>query len=486
MPTLAALVRTLGTDLAPVRPAVPPPREVTAVHVSELADPTPYLSGGELLLTTGMCLSGRTAQARAYTTRLASRGVAALAIGLGPSHQRVPEALTEACEAVGLPLLVVPGPTPFLVVARTYWSLVAAAGQEQLASALVSHRELVRAAAGPNPVPTVVRTLAGAVAGWAAQLSAQGEVVEVWPRGRRASARKTSAEVARLRVAGPHSSATFPLGTDDVLLQPLTSRGRLTGFVAVGCPRPMNGPDRQLTLTACALLALQSEQHRRLVAGTRATRACVGRLLMAGFVDAARALAAELALPAIVPRMRPLVLAIDTGPGGEEVLDSLEMSVARERRHFPAVVEADRILILIEPCDAPAVAAAARPLLAGRVRAVLGTETDVAELHRQLPALNRTLAGVPAGTLRDLAGQGVAAAPTLEPLLAYRHADLVGTVAAYLRHRGQWERAAADLGVHRNTLRHRIGRAATLLDADLDDPDVASRLWLTLREDGLA
>lgn len=45
MPTLAALVRTLGTDLAPVRPAVPPPREVTAVHVSELADPTPYLSG---------------------------------------------------------------------------------------------------------------------------------------------------------------------------------------------------------------------------------------------------------------------------------------------------------------------------------------------------------------------------------------------------------------------------------------------------------
>lgn len=38
----------------------------------------------------------------------------------------------------------------------------------------------------------------------------------------------------------------------------------------------MNGPDRQLTLTACALLALQSEQHRRLVAGTRATRACVG------------------------------------------------------------------------------------------------------------------------------------------------------------------------------------------------------------------
>ena len=30
--------------------------QVTAVHISELPDPTGYLSGGELLLTTGMLL----------------------------------------------------------------------------------------------------------------------------------------------------------------------------------------------------------------------------------------------------------------------------------------------------------------------------------------------------------------------------------------------------------------------------------------------
>ena len=32
-------------------------RSVRWVHISELADPTPWLSGGELLLTTGMNLA---------------------------------------------------------------------------------------------------------------------------------------------------------------------------------------------------------------------------------------------------------------------------------------------------------------------------------------------------------------------------------------------------------------------------------------------
>ncbi|MBM7092739.1 hypothetical protein JTP67_30400, partial [Streptomyces sp. S12] len=74
--------------------------------------------------------------------------------------------------------------------------------------------------------------------------------------------------------------ATFPLDDEDVVLHPLAGRGRLTGFMATGCPRPMRGADRQLVLTACALLALHSEQQRRGTAAARASRACVARLVM--------------------------------------------------------------------------------------------------------------------------------------------------------------------------------------------------------------
>ncbi|MFF2023527.1 PucR family transcriptional regulator ligand-binding domain-containing protein [Streptomyces sp. NPDC058171] len=487
MPALDDLVRLLGADLAPVTPAAAPPLDITGVHVSELTDPTPYLTGGELLLTTGMGLTNQTAQARAYTARLVARGVAALGIGLGPVHARVPETLVRACEAVGLPLCAVPAPTPFLSIARTYWSLTAAAGQEELAAALGAHRELIRSAAGPDPVGAVVRTLAAAVEGWAAQLTPQGEVTAVWPREHRSSARRIAAEVARLRVAGPHSSATFPLGDDDVVLHPLAGRGPLSGFVATGCPRPMKAPDRQLVLTACALLALQGEQRRRGVAAARTARACVARLVLSGHLDAARSLGADLGLPAIAPRVRPFGVAGLT-EGADDVLDALEPAVD-PGRPLLAVAEPDAVWALAEPHDARAVRIVLQRLTAERfpgARAVLGAPAAVAELHRQLPALRRTLATVPPGVLRDLAATATPTAPSLEPVLSYRRADLVGAVAAYLRHRGHWERAAADLGVHRNTLRHRIATATRLMGADLDDPDTASHLWLHLRENGLA
>jgi sugar diacid utilization regulator len=43
-----------------------------------------------------------------------------------------------------------------------------------------------------------------------------------------------------------------------------------------------------------------------------------------------------------------------------------------------------------------------------------------------------------------------------------------------------------DLGVHRNTLRYRLLRAGEALGVDVDDPDIAARLWLLMRERGAA
>jgi hypothetical protein len=59
VPTLTELCRALGDDLRPVAGVTLPERAVTGVHISELMDPTPYLEGGELLLTIGMALSAK-------------------------------------------------------------------------------------------------------------------------------------------------------------------------------------------------------------------------------------------------------------------------------------------------------------------------------------------------------------------------------------------------------------------------------------------
>ena len=57
--------------------------EVSWLHVSELADPTQFLEGGEFLLTTGLGVGEMATTQRAYVRRLAKHGLAGLGFGVG-------------------------------------------------------------------------------------------------------------------------------------------------------------------------------------------------------------------------------------------------------------------------------------------------------------------------------------------------------------------------------------------------------------------
>ncbi|MFS4092877.1 helix-turn-helix domain-containing protein, partial [Streptomyces sp. AF1A] len=58
---------------------------------------------------------------------------------------------------------------------------------------------------------------------------------------------------------------------------------------------------------------------------------------------------------------------------------------------------------------------------------------------------------------------------------------LAETLRTWLSLHGSWDRTAVALDVHRNTVRQRIARCSSLLDTDLDDPDVRMELWFALR-----
>ena len=62
------------------------------VHSTELTDPTPWLKGGELLLTMGIQLDGPKAQ-RELIERLVDHEIAGLGFGTGFTHKRLPAAL---------------------------------------------------------------------------------------------------------------------------------------------------------------------------------------------------------------------------------------------------------------------------------------------------------------------------------------------------------------------------------------------------------
>ncbi|GAA3163609.1 hypothetical protein GCM10020255_047970 [Rhodococcus baikonurensis] len=77
---------------------------VTFAQATELTDPTPWLSGGELVLTTGLALVGADATDYSeYIDRLAAAEVSALGFGTGLSHESVPADLIAAARGRGLP-----------------------------------------------------------------------------------------------------------------------------------------------------------------------------------------------------------------------------------------------------------------------------------------------------------------------------------------------------------------------------------------------
>jgi sugar diacid utilization regulator len=59
--------------------------------------------------------------------------------------------------------------------------------------------------------------------------------------------------------------------------------------------------------------------------------------------------------------------------------------------------------------------------------------------------------------------------------------EYVRTLAAYLRHMGRMRSAAAELGIHRNTLEYRVGRIAELAHTDLENADNRLALELGIR-----
>lgn len=489
LPTLRELSRVLGADLAPVWPRQAPPSEVSAVHVSELADPTRYLDGGELVLTTGLNLEVSALWCRTYLERLATAEVAGVALGLGPVYDAVPPVLAHAAEQARLPLFSVPAPTPFLTITRTYWSMLADSGQRELMAALSAHRALIAAAASPRPVAAVLRRLAQAVGGWAARLSVDGEVVAVAPSDRRSTAQELRNLLSRHEIGGG-AVTSLALDADEVVVQPLGSE-RLLGYLAVGCPRPIPATAQQVTMTAVALLSLDAVHARRVRAARRAAPSAALGLLSDGDAHAGRRVAAIAGTPLPDDPLRPAVI---VGAAAVELLDAIAM-LPRSPQCVALAGEVDGACCVLL-ASAGDLSQWFRSLVHAvpSARGAIEQPLTVDDLAAAFPRLRRSALHADAGTLTDHATSPAGlrehlqstevrawAEARLAPLLTPNRRDLLTTLASYLRHRGEWEPAARELGVHRHTIRNRITRIAELLALDLDNPDVTSELWLALR-----
>src|ERR1700759_235593 len=105
MLTVRSLVSEVGLELAAGEEAADAP--VRWVHITELPDPTPWLSGGELLLTTGLQMTDEKSQ-RDFVRRLEKHGLAGLGFGVGFGHSEIPGPLLDEAGKLGFPIFEVP------------------------------------------------------------------------------------------------------------------------------------------------------------------------------------------------------------------------------------------------------------------------------------------------------------------------------------------------------------------------------------------
>ncbi|WFP16393.1 helix-turn-helix domain-containing protein [Citricoccus muralis] len=119
-PTVRQLIDDERIDVRRVFPGAEEGRGLRVAFASEMTDPSEFLRGGELLLTTGIgwgATEARRADAARTMMRAAARiGVAAVGFGTGPWAPVLPQALVEAARQLKVPLVHVPISTPFLSI----------------------------------------------------------------------------------------------------------------------------------------------------------------------------------------------------------------------------------------------------------------------------------------------------------------------------------------------------------------------------------
>ncbi|WP_405868979.1 PucR family transcriptional regulator [Streptomyces sp. NBC_00005] len=532
-PTLASLVHHSALKLTvragEDRLEVP----VRWAHVSELADPVPYMEGGELLLITALKLDAADPESmRRYVKRLVGAGVVGLGFAVGVNYEEIPEALVDAARDEGLPLLEVPRRTPFLAISKAVSAAIAADQYRAVTAGFAAQRELTKQALTHGP-EGVLSALASQVDGWAALYDASGAVVAAAPEWALRRAARLTADVERLRERqAPASSVVGPPDNEDrVELHSLGTGRRPRAALAVGTAAALGTAERYAVHSAIALLTLTTERSRSLRAAEGRIGAAVLRMLLAGEPDHARAVAGHLYGGLLDAPFRMIVAESASsaaaraaaGAGGDRgdpfaaLAEVVESAAARAGEPVLVVPEGERLIALAVDGGAAVAACGeyAAGLEAARAGAAEGREQtgDEDELVVGLSAPVGPIAAAAAYKQAEQAlsvarrrgrvcvGHEQLAAGSVLPLLAddavkafadgllrplYEHdatgrGDLVASLRAWLSRHGQWDAAAADLGVHRHTLRYRMRRVEEILGRSLDDPDVRMELWLALK-----
>jgi Fe2+ transport system protein FeoA len=472
MPTVRHLADDPRLGLRLLAGAAAADRTVEGAHTTDLDRPARYLLPGELVLTNGLWtehVDGAT-----WAAEVATAGAVAIGFGLADHHPAVPPELQAACEELGLPLLEVPEELSFSMIAAA-----AADGGDPSGLRLQlsrTRRLLQRLGAGGGHAALLdflrhETRLDVWLVGPGGRAPERCDPVPDPDLARRAARAARRGELPAAFGDGACAFAAAPF---------LAARTA----VLVGAPLGDIGDDARLVIEqVTAYVVLEDARTRAQEEGLRTLAAELVDLAWSGDLGAA-ALAARLRALGFDPG-RPLTVVACGNDPRDVIYAGLgcgDTSVAARHRDAAVLLVAsdagdltDDLAGLIADGGEEPVLGAGRPLAdpadPAALRQSLAEASTALALARTRPAGQRVVRHLDIGThalLLDFVDRQVLLSfreSVLGPLERWdreHDAALVDTLRAFLANDGQWRVTAAQLHIHHNTLRYRIGRVAAL------------------------
>jgi purine catabolism regulator len=503
------------------------------VHIAEVPDPTQWLKGGELLLTTGYGLTGPKERILSGLKRLIDHNLSGLGLGVGFSFDEVPAEMIEMAEEHNFPLFEIPYSIPFIAITEAVSSKIVNEQYSLLQRSLAVHEKLTKIVLEEKGLDAILSTLS-ALVGCAAVLFDFHGLVLCETSYRRKLPSGLITDLWRQISDRRASRQDFSVGLDGfgggVQVYPVVASHRIGAFLAVVKDSgDFSDYDRIILHHVVTVTALELVK-KKAVAETE-------KRLAGDFFDELIAsdlyeeeIARRLAFFGLDPEAEHLIMLVDIDglkafrEGEREeaiVLDikerlhwAVDEFLAKRSCAFISASRSDSIVVLVQlglgisagimPLAQELHATVAEMLPEIGVSIGLGRphkllvdlrqsyyEAHYAIKIRKLKGDSRVIAsfddlgsyGLLLG-LQDTLSLEVFYDSVLGALREYDEessSDLVKSLAYFLEANGHWGDAAERLYVHRHTLRYRMKRVEEITGRSLDSAQDRMEFWLALK-----
>ena len=466
-------------------------RQINWVAPTELTDPTEFVVGKELILTTGIgLLEGPPDRYETFVEGLADADAAALGFGTGLSHPFVPPQMYIAASRRALPLIEVPYSTPFTEVSRVVAESVITERYELVGQALSIHENLASVLLRGGGLESMIRQLGKLVSGPVGVVDSHGRILASVP---------DSASWPIERILHLRDGISEP-DQERLTVAPIEVDGDLVGFLCVRADDPtfnLHTIPYATTLIALELARRQAElTGRRELVGQVLEDLLAQRVPDEGVARRLTAFGVDLEKPIAV-----IAAALDEPDQRIRTLPWVPQDLISggDRSAVTALVGDELVSILPGTAPIREIARATRERLAAidpRVRVGIGgTHSGANGLRLSYfeakEALTHGLGVSESQPLnlstlllvnRELPIQDMAQ-NLLAPLIEHdrdRGSDLMHTLTVFLEAAASAD-AARELHLHRNSLRYRLQQIETLTGHDLGRFTDRVQLWIAVR-----